>query len=375
MKNERNRIFTTLSIICFILLLRNLYLLIFIQPVGYVVDIYSMFPLSFYLALIVCYFVAAFLVLNGEKILGVLILCLNHFEILIIPYMLRYYSMGRADDMYYIGEYLKITTSGHISNSDIYPASHIIGSSLSMICSLEAHYVSFIIPIIFSFLFIAGIYLFSRELFPDSCISFLVLVSSFILYLGTYNFLNVPHALFFSFTPLYLWIISKYAKRYHYTSFSIIFVVMTLLITFTHPFVIFFLFLYFLFHIISRFLTGLNMGILQIQKIKISSFSVLIISYMDWFINNDTLMTYFRVYYKNFINKITDPVYFETTEKLAKINFDFFDYLRLFSFYYGRFVFPTFIIILSGIYLYFNKNLLKEKSLKNYPYQAVSKPF
>jgi hypothetical protein len=300
--------------------------------------------------------------------LGTLILCLNHFEILIIPYMLRYYSMGRADDMDYIGEYLEITTSGHFSSWDIYPAIHIIGASLSMISSLEAHYTSFIIPIVFSFIFIAGIYLFSRKLFPDSCINLLVLVSSFILYLGVYNFLNVPHAMFFSFIPLYLWLFSKYAGRYYDTSFAIIFVLVTLLIPITHPFVVFFLFLFFLSHMITRFLTGSNVKFLNIQKIKISSFSLLVISFIDWLINNSTLMGSLGRQYKNFINKVTEPVFFETTQKLAKTNFGFLDYLRLFSLYYGRYALPTFIIIISGIYLYFNKNLLKEKVLKNYPY-------
>ena len=247
MQVKTNQIFVLLAILCFILLIRNLFLLRSIQPVGYVVDIYSMFSLNFYLVLIICYFVATFLVLNGEKLLGSLILCFNHFEILIIPYMLGYYSMGRADDMSYIGEYLQIATSGHFASWNIYPASHIIGASISLISNLEAHYTSFIIPIIFSFMFIAGIYLFSRELFSDSCICSLVIVSSFILYLGMYNFLNVPHALFFSLMPFYLCYFYIYFWRDKSIAFSIIFLLMTLLIPFTHPFIVFFLFVFFFF--------------------------------------------------------------------------------------------------------------------------------
>src|SRR5659263_631832 len=153
MKIKINQIFTLLAIVCFVLLTRNLFILRFVQPVGYVVDIYSMFPLSFYLAFMFCYLVATFLVLNGKKVLGTLILCINHFEILIIPYMLGYYSMGRADDMSYIGEYLQIATSGHFADWDIYPASHIIGASISLISNLEAHSTFFIMPIVFSFIF------------------------------------------------------------------------------------------------------------------------------------------------------------------------------------------------------------------------------
>lgn len=282
--------------------------------------------------------------------------------------MLGYYSMGRADDMGYIGEYLQIATSGHFSSWDIYPASHIIGASMSMISNIEAHYISFIIPIIFSFIFIVGIYLFSRELFPDSCIHSLVLVSAFILYLGIYNYLNVPHALFFSLMPLYLCYYYKHIGRYNNTSFSVIFVLMTLLIPFTHPFIVFFLFVVFLFHMVPKILSASNMEVLRIPKTKGSSFLLLVISCMGWFIYNEALTTSFRRNYISFINKITEPVFVETTGKLTEINFGFFDYIQLFSFFYGRYIIPTLIILISVIYLYFHKDLLKIKVLKNYPY-------
>lgn len=366
MRNRKNQIFTSLSTVCFILLTVNLFILRSIQPVGYVVDIYSMFPFYFYLILIICYLIATFLVLNGVKVLGVLILCLNHFEVLIIPYMLGYYSMGRADDMAYIGEYRQIATIGHFSLWDIYPASHIIGASISIISNLEAHYVSFIIPIVFSFIFIAGIYLFSRKLFPDTYISYLALVSSFILYLGIYHFTNVPNALFFAFMPFYLWSLHKYLDIYD-TPFSIIFILMALLIPITHPFIVFFVFLVFLLHIIPRFLNWPRMKILQIQIMKRSSFLVLAVSVMNWLINNQKIMEY----YSRFINEISEPVIFKTTDKLAKTNFDFFEYMKLSVFFYGRYIIPTFIIFISWIYLYYHKDLLKEKAFRNYPYLLI----
>lgn len=368
MQVKTNKIFPLLAIVCFILLIRNLFLLKFVQPVGYVVDIYSMFSLSFYFGLMFCYLVATFLVLNGKKTLGTLILCLNHFEILIIPYMLGYYSMGRADDMSYIGEYLQIATSGNFASWDIYPASHIIGASISLISNFEAHSTSFIVPIVFSFMFIVGIYLFSRELFPDSCINSLVLVSSFILYLGTYNFLNVPHALFFALMPLYLCYFYRYILRYNNISLSIIFVLMTLLIPFTHPFIVFFVFVFLLFHMVIKIFLTPIMEVLCIPKIRTVSFLLLASSFICWYIYNNTIMRNFRRRYFSFIEKITEPVYHETTSKLAKINFDIYDYMQLFSLFYGRYLFPTLIIFISIIYIYFNKNVIKIYSFRNYLY-------
>lgn len=368
MQIKTNQIFTLLSIICLILQVRNLFLLKVVQPIGYVINIFMMFPLSFYLHLIICYFIATFLVLNGKKIVGTLILCLNHIEILIIPYMLRYYSMGRADDMSYIGEYLQIANSGYFANWDIYPASHIIGASISMISNLEAHQTSFIIPIVFSFVFITGICLFSRELFSDSCINSLVIISSFILYMGIYNFLNVPHALFFSLMPLYLCFFYRYIKGYNNPSFSIIFVIMTLLIPITHPFIIFFSFIVFLFHRTSEYISNSNKKILDIPTVKTSSFLILTISSISWFIYNETVMKYLRIQYTDFINKITEPVFFETTGKLSKLNFSFLDYIGLLSLYCGRYLIPMLVIIVSLIYLYNDRHLFKKELFKNYPY-------
>lgn len=368
MEVKTNQILILLGIVCSVLLIRNLFLLKDIQPLGYAINIYSTFSLSFYLTLMFCYFVSTILVLKGKKILGIFILCLNHFEILIIPYMLGYYSMGRADDMSYIGEYLQIASSGHFASWDIYPASHIIGASLSLISNLDAHCTSFIIPIVFSFIFIAGIYLFSRELFPDCCIKSLVLVCSFILYLGTYNFLNVPHALFFSLMPLYLYYFYKYIVIYNDISHSIILVLMILILPFTHPFIVFFLFMVFLFHFVPTILPTSSMEILQIPRAKIRGFILLVISSVFWLFYNEALSASFKRSYVSFINKITEPIFIKAIDKLDKINFSFFDYVQLVSFFYGRYVIPTLIILASLIYLYFNKNLLETKILKNYLY-------
>jgi len=276
--------------------------------------------------------------------------------------------MGRADDMSYIGEYLQIANSGYFSSWDIYPAIHVIGASISVVSNLDAHIVSFIIPIIFSFIFIVGIYLFSRELFSNSDIRSLVLVSSFILYLGVYNFLNVPHALFFAFMPFYLCFFNKHIGVYNAPSFSIIFVLLTLLIPFTHPFIVFFLFVFFLFHMLAIVLPKSYTEALQIPKMKGTSFLLLAVSVIGWYVYNDTLVEYFRSSYVSFIIKITEPVFFETTEKLFKINFTFFDYVHLFTFFYGRFVIPTLVIFVSILYIYKYRKSIDPTILVKYQY-------
>lgn len=371
MQVKEGQVFKFLAIISFLLLTRNLFLLRFAQPTGYVVDIYSMFPLDLYLSFIFCYFIATFLIMYNYKKLGVIILCLNHLEILLIPFMLGYYSMGRADDMSYIGEYLQIATSGHFAAWDIYPASHIIGAFLSLVSGSEAHYVSFVIPIIFSFIFITGIYLFSRELTSQSIVRALVILSSFILYMGYYNFLNVPHALFFAFLPLYLCYFNRYIKNLKNMSFSIVFILMTLLIPITHPFIVLFVFSFFLLHMVPKASLSPYIRLPNTHKVNVSSFLILIISFMSWFAYNNVLKMDFKRSYFAFINKITEPVFFGTTEKLAKINLSFFDYLQLIGLFYGRYIIPTFFILISFILIYQNRKLLKNNQINEYSYLLI----
>ncbi|KKH90747.1 hypothetical protein, partial [Methanosarcina mazei] len=369
MKTDKNQIFLFLSTVCFILLIRNALLLKFIEPVGYIADIYSAFPFNFYLGFIFCYFASSLLILYGKKIIGASILCLNHLEILLIPYMLGYYSMGRADAMSYIGEYLQIANTGHFANWDIYPANHVIGACISIISGLEANLTSFIVLILFSFIFIMGIYLFSREMLPYPCIKSLVIISSFILYLGNYHFLNAPHGLFFAFIPLYLFVMYSYFsdKKYNVPS-SMIFVIVTLLIPYTHPFVVLFLMAIFLFHLILKILSISHLGILKIPSVNLMSFLILPVSFFSWLIYNEKLMGDLRRSYISYINKVTEPVFLETTDKLAKVNFGFLEYFQFLCIFYGRYIFPTIFIIASFIFIYYNRNLLKNNIFINYPY-------
>lgn len=373
MQTNKNQTLLFLSIVCFILLIRNALLIKFIEPTGYVSDIYSMFPFSFYLGLIFCYFVASLLVLSRKKTIGVSIFCLNHLEVLLIPYMLRYYSMGRADDMSYIGEYLHITNSGHFANWDIYPASHIIGSSISIISGIEVNLTSFIIPILFSFLFITGIYVFTRQLSHDSCVKAITIASSFILYLGIYNFLNVPHSLFFAFTPLYLFVLYSYIdKKENSLPFSIVFVLMTLFIPYTHPFVVFFVIMLFLFHTVFNSFFVQEGEKLQIPKLKFNALMLLLISFLCWFIYQGRLLKSLTRLFNAYINQIgRDPTAQWTSEKLAQIHFSLYDYLQLVSFFYGRYIFPTVFLFLGALILYYKRNIFKNVALRNYQYLFI----
>jgi hypothetical protein len=374
MQVNKNQVLSLLSILGFVLLTRTAFLLYSVEPAGYVTDIYSMFPMNFYLGLAVCYLIASFLVLNGRVLIGSLVLCMNHLQVLLIPYMLKYYSMGRADDMTYIGEYLQIANSGHIASWDIYPASHIIGSGISIILNIEPHLVSFIVPIVFSFMFIAGIYLFSRKLFPGTYIKLLVVVSSFILYLGVYNYLNVPNALFFAFMPFYLYVINSYIeiKQNNRLSFSLIFILITIVLPYSHPFIVFFAIMTLLFYLLSNYVLPIKAQEFKIPQIRLNSFMILMISFLSWFFYQGRLLTDLSRLINSYLNQIgRDPTAVWTAEKVSQINFNFIDYLQLLTFFYGRYIIPTVFVLVSLIIIYHNKKILSDKYFKNYPYLLI----
>lgn len=296
-----------------------------------------------------------------NRIFGILLLIFMHLTILIIPYMLGYYSMGRADDMYYIGEYLQIAKTGYVAEWDIYPMSLILGAIISVIPGIAANQTAFIIPIVFSFIFIYGLILLCRTVSPNQNFLNLSILASFILYLGPYNFLNVPHALFFSFLPLFICLIYRYVKAQTLSN-AIILLITTILIPFTHPFIFFFAFIFllalvFLNPILKRF------NDLNFRKLS-SPILIMICGFLTWFIYNEVLFTGFRKHYIAYTLRAADSVLEKTADKISLINLDVLEYLRLFLFYYGRYIIPIAIIIMVFVFITIKKDTVT-RDMKN----------
>lgn len=315
-------------------------------------DIYSVLPLSFYGASILCYLISSVILLSERGLVrkfGILLLVLNHLTILLIPYMLGYYSMGRADDMSYIGEYVHISRTGTIDGWDIYPGSLILGAVLSIISGLSANGMAFIMPVVFSFVFIGGLFLCCRFFLKEDRMVNFVILSAFILYLGPYNFLNVPHALFFAYMPLFIFILSRYIKKSDF-SIAILVLIPTILVPFMHPFIVLFVFILLLClvlfsKILNRFIHG------NYWRAK-SPFIILLIAFFTWFIYCNSLLNSFGRSYRAYLRRMIEPALYETAEKLARINVDLFKIMKLMFIYYGRHVIPLLIIGIAFVLIY-----------------------
>jgi len=259
--------------------------------------------------------------------------------------------MGRADDMSYIGEYLHISNIGIISNWDIYPASHIFGASIAIISGMQSSVVSFIIPIVFSSLFVFGTNIHGNKFYKNTDYRNILIVSSFVLYLGMYNFLNTPHALFFAFLPIYLFIIFNYVQH-GTTSYAIMMVLFSLLIPFTHPFILFFVIAFQLSLLLfKRFIKNLITGdISRLRNIVI----IQLTAFASWFLYSSSLLGSFGRAVNSFLLKLTEPVLTETTDKIVKIGPDLSSFIPFVLIYYGRFIIPT-VLIIVFLFLYYNR--------------------
>ncbi|WP_292520591.1 hypothetical protein [Methanoculleus sp.] len=352
----------------FILILYNLLILYSHQPQGYAVDIYSVLPLSFYSAAILCYLISSIALLSGReraKKLGVLLLILNHAVILLIPYMLGYYSMGRADDMSYIGEYLHISKTGFTNDEwNIYPGSLILGAALSMMSGLPVSGAAFVMPVIFSFILVGGLYLCCRFFLKGKNLMNIAILSSFILYLGPYNFLNVPHALFFAYMPLYIFILSRYINKAGFSN-AILLILPTILVPFMHPFIVLFVFALLLSLILSGGL--LNRFIHERYWRAAHPLTISIMGFLAWFVYCDALMGSLRINFQSYLLKITEPSLLMTTEKIARINIDLPSMMKLLFVYYGRYLIPFIIIGIALILIRLKQDKITQ-AVKNRMY-------
>lgn len=348
----------------FLLIIYNFLTLYFHYPQGYVVDIYSVLPLSFYGASILCYLISSVVLLSEQGLVrkfGILLLVLNHLTILSIPYMLGYYSMGRADDMSYIGEYVYTSKTGFIGGWNIYPGSLILGAALSTMSGLPVNGAAFVMPFVFSFILIGGLCLCCRFFLKEEKLMNIAVLSSFILYLGPYNFLNVPHALFFAYMPLFIFILSRYIKKPDLANAALI-LILTVLVPFMHPFIV--LFVFSLLAILIFFGRVLNRSIHGNYWHATRPLVVLFTGFFAWFIYCDRLLGNFERSYRSYLQKATEPVLLETADKLARINVDPFKMTKLLFVYYGRYIIPLLIIGIALVLLYLKRDQISQ-FLKN----------
>jgi hypothetical protein len=300
---------------------------------------------------------------NKRKMPALFFLAVVYIEVLVIPFVLGYYLMDRADQMSYIGEISHTINTGFLSQSDIYPATFVWASILSLVTNVQINYLTYFISVVITLLFIIGTVVLFRKFISDSDIYNLTLLTAFIFYFSHFHFFPLtPHYFFFSMIPFYLFVFEKYLKNKS-VNISIIIVVILILAPFTHPFIFLFLFYFILVAVILR-----NVLSLEISDLK-TALVLLTTTFSFWFVSNTTFLNDLRIFYYNYLQQITEPTFAETVSKLSVINLNFYQFFIFLNFYYGRYYIPTIFIVVSTIIVYKNRkneNMFSKTFVKNY---------
>ena len=144
------------------------------------------------------------LLLSYRKISSVLILFLVHSTVIIIPYMLSYAAADRTQTFLYMGLIQGSELSGF---SYLSPTGPLLVSTLSLVSGLEIGAISYLLPVLFSILFITGMYLFYRIFMSREklvIVSFLVSVIPYFGHFQDFRFLlitspSLPYPFTFTF--------------------------------------------------------------------------------------------------------------------------------------------------------------------------------
>lgn len=358
-----NRKSYILTSVCLLFLVYDLWVLKTHQPVGYVINFYELLPLHFYLILFFAYFSSGVLLFGSRTKLAAFILIFLNIVVLLIPYMLGYFSIGRADDLSYLGYYVKILKNGAISLSDIYPASALLGVSFSELAGFKATIVAFLLPIHFSFLFILGMLAFFKKFASNNVVFSVAVLSSFIYYFSHFHNSIAPHYFFFSMLPLYLLVIHSYTTKKN-PAMAISLMGLFLVVPLGHPFIFTFLVyglgVLFFFKVLSEsryfksgFL-GSSFASISLERLQ-SGILVLFTAFFGWFLFNKKYLHMFSQIYVSFHNRLTEPVLMETASKLSRIEMGPFEFFRFFNLYYARYYLPFLFILLASFFLYMQR--------------------
>lgn len=369
-----NNILSFVSSITLLLLVYSLFILKGIQPQGYTINIYEQLPFSLYLALLFCYLSACVLLLAYRKMSAVLILFLVHITIMIIPYMLGYLSVGRGDELSYIG---LAGGSGISGLSNLSSTGPLFVSTLALVSGMHVGALSYFLPIFFSIMFIVGMFLFYRVFMSREKLVSVSFLSSLIPYFGHFQVSTSPYYLCFCLVPLYLCVMRNSLSGKN-RSMLICFLLMIPLIPLGDPFIFAYLACFFVFLIFS--LKSMKSGVFQ----KIMSFS---------FLSQDSLSLSGRkvpififlsftsgifLFYEKYIPhsfEISFPTLSWSANtlmttglfRLPETESGFFSFIHFFNLYYGKYYIPLIFIMINSIIVWQNRKRFCHHFVRRYP--------
>ncbi|WP_410508071.1 hypothetical protein RSJ42_14970 [Methanosarcina hadiensis] len=382
MSRLNNKILNLIISISLLLLVYSLFILREIKPEGYAANIYEQLPFHFFLILLFCYLSACLVLLASKKSSPVLVLLLIHVIVLIIPYMLGYASVGRGNDFLYPG--LAISTgisenSCPATFSSLSPAGPLLVSTLALVSGIGVQGLSHFLPVLFSIIFITGMYLFYRGFMSREKLVTVTFLSSVIPYFGHFQASTVPYYLVFCLVPIYLLLLWNAISGKNKMAMIACLLFMIPLLPLAHPFI----FTYLLsFALLLTFAgkamhSGLLKKVLSLKglsqdPLSSSSGKVLPLFIFLSFISGSLLVCakyasgFFNIFLPALVWRIQTLISagFST---IPSMEYGIFEFIHLFNLYYGKYYIPLIFIIINTIIVWQNRKRFCQHFVRRYP--------
>ena len=229
-----------IAIICFILItLSNI--IAFLHPAkGYELSIYESTPTLVWIFLILSITGGVTIIIHQVYtkeyknsnfwLFGALILILSRMSLLFLPFIRGYYTW-RGDNISNIGLVKDIFFSGHITNDNFYPITHILLTEICSISGLSEVTIANYSTSLFSVLYVVFIYLLTTTVLHERGEQLLVFALIGGVFFNDYDVFLRPNGWSFLMLPLVLFLYFKHSIKYR-----IPFVIFLILYPFFHPF-------------------------------------------------------------------------------------------------------------------------------------------
>lgn len=377
-----NKILNLIISTSLLLLVYSLFILREIKPEGYAVNIYEQLPVRFFLILLLCYLSSCFVLLAYKKSSAVLALLLVHVNVLIIPYMLGYASVGRGNDFLYPGLAISTGISGTSclsTFSSLSPTGPLLVSTLALASGIGAQGLSYFLPILFSILFITGMYLFYRGFMSREKLVSVTFLSSVIPYFGHFQASTVYYYFIFCLVPIYLLLLWNVISGKNRMAVIACLLLMMPLLPLAHPFIFTYLLAFALLLTFAGKLTqsGLLKKVLSLKSLSrdpLSSSSGKVVPLFIFFSFISGFFLLCAKYASGFFNVFL-PALIWRIETLTAAGFatipsmdsGIFEFIHLFNLYYGKYYIPLIFVIINTIIVWQNRKRFCQHFVRRYP--------
>ncbi len=256
-KDKKMKILTLLGFISFII---SQYLILFHVPNNmHNISIYSEIIIYYWVFYFFALIIGTYLVLEGLNSnywkLGIIIIFLSNLTIILLPFLKGYDFSGSGDHLTHLGYVKDILYTGHISTHNVYPATHIIISSLVYFSKISPQILLNFISPLFYFLFIIFTYLLACELVDKEPAIIATLISTI---LSIYYYVQVfPMGYAFLLYPFIFYIYFKNQKQRKISTSVILLLILTVLV---------------IFHLVAAFVMFLAILIMELSQIAYHRF-------------------------------------------------------------------------------------------------------